>query len=203
MRHAITVAAVLAALAAPAAAQRMPDFATLDRGDGYSKLGLDLAWVSLDTANYDSALHLELHGQFVSYSGLGLYLSTLCRSAVGAMVVSFPTIAIAFTLARMVQDVLFFALRGPNRRLNVELYDALQPPLAMAVGLVALLVWLAFLNHRTADRSASRTARQGLVFAGYLIATHARSTDMYNLHRRRRSLLHVSDRPSQRLRLEP
>lgn len=73
MRHAIIAAAVLAALAAPAAAQRMPDFATLDRGDGYSKLGLDLAWVKLEPPPYDSVFHLELHGQYVLESGLGFY----------------------------------------------------------------------------------------------------------------------------------
>ncbi len=56
---------------------------------------------------------------------------------------------------------LYLALRGPDRQLNVGLYQALQPPLAMGVGLVALLVWLAFLNHRSADRSASRTSDAG------------------------------------------
>jgi len=75
MRRAIITAAVLAALAAPASAQRMPDFATLDRGDGFSKVGVDLAWVSLNPPNYDSALHFEAYGQFVTYSGLGIYLA--------------------------------------------------------------------------------------------------------------------------------
>jgi len=108
---------------------------------------------------------------FVLLTAASLYLSTLCKSAVGAMVVSFPTIAVAFTLASMVQDLLFFVLRRPDRRFNVfVLGSALQPPLAMGVGLVALLLWLAFLNHRTADRSVSRRAMQGLVIAGYFIA---------------------------------
>jgi len=64
---------LLAAFAAPAAAQREPDFATLDRGDGISHLGLDLAWIKLDPPPYDSVLHLELHGQYVLQSGLGFY----------------------------------------------------------------------------------------------------------------------------------
>ena len=106
---------------------------------------------------------------FVLLTAISLYLSTLCRSAVGAMVVSFPTIAALFALAQMVQDALYLSLRGPDRQLNVGLNAALQPPLAMGVGLVALLVWLAFLNHRTADRSATRTAQQGLVAAGYVV----------------------------------
>lgn len=73
MRRAVVIAAVLAALASPAAAQRAPDFVTLDRGDGYSKVGLDLAWVKMDPPPYDSVLHLEIYGQFVLHSGLGFY----------------------------------------------------------------------------------------------------------------------------------
>jgi len=108
---------------------------------------------------------------FVLLTAISLYLSTLCKSAVGAMVVSFPTIAATFASARLIQDALYLVLRRPDRRFNVfVLGSALQPPLAMGVGLVALLVWLAFLNHRTADRSVSRRAMQGLVIAGYFIA---------------------------------
>ncbi len=40
---------------------------------------------------------------FVLLTAISLYLSTLCRSAVGAMVVSFPTIAAVFALAPLVQ----------------------------------------------------------------------------------------------------
>jgi len=112
---------------------------------------------------------LQVAPIFVLLTAISLYLSTLCRNPVGAMVVSFPTIAATFASARLIQGGLYFALRGPERQLNVGLYQALQPPLAMGVGLVALLVWLAFLNHRTADRSVSRRAMQGLVIAGYFI----------------------------------
>jgi hypothetical protein len=73
LRRFIVTCVVLAALAAPAAAQREPDFATLDRGDGISHFGLDLAWVKLDPPPLDSVLHLELFGQFVAQSGLGFY----------------------------------------------------------------------------------------------------------------------------------
>jgi hypothetical protein len=106
---------------------------------------------------------------FVLLTAISLYLSTLCRSAVGAMVVSFPTIAAVFALAPLVQGQLYFFLLGPDRLLNRGLYYALQPPLAMGAGLVGLLLWLAFLNHRSADRSATRTAKQGLVVVGYFI----------------------------------
>lgn len=73
MRRAIVAAAVLAALTAPAAAQRAPDFATLDRGDGYSKVGFDMAYVKLDPPPYDAVLHFEIYGQYVLQSGLGFY----------------------------------------------------------------------------------------------------------------------------------
>jgi hypothetical protein len=106
---------------------------------------------------------------FVLLTAISLYLSTLCRSAVGAMVVSFPTIAAVFALAPLVQSQLYFFLLGPDRLLSRGLYYALQPPLAVGVGLVALLLWLAFLNHRTADRGATRIAKQVLVIAGYFI----------------------------------
>lgn len=75
MRRALTTAAVLAALAAPAAAQRMPDFATLDRGDGYSKIGLDVGFLSLDPPPLDAALRIEPHLQYVTPGGLGGYLA--------------------------------------------------------------------------------------------------------------------------------
>jgi len=79
MKRALMTAAVLAALAAPASAQRSPDFATLDRGDGISHIGLDVAWVNLDpplpAAPYDWVFHVELHGQYVLHSGLGFYLA--------------------------------------------------------------------------------------------------------------------------------
>lgn len=60
-------------LATAAHAQRAPDLATLDRGDGISKFGMDLAFSSIDTPFYDAALRFELHGQHVTHSGFGIY----------------------------------------------------------------------------------------------------------------------------------
>jgi hypothetical protein len=60
-------------LASTASAQRAPDMATLDRGDGISKIGIDLGFSSIDTPFYDAALRLELEGQYVMRSGLGFY----------------------------------------------------------------------------------------------------------------------------------
>lgn len=60
------------------AQQRMPDMATLDRGDGITRLGLDFGAVFVDddiddVIGIDAALRFDLFGQFVSYSGLGVY----------------------------------------------------------------------------------------------------------------------------------
>jgi hypothetical protein len=47
--------------------------ATLDRGDGISKFGLDLGLTMLEGAPYDGALRFEPYGQYVLDSGLGFY----------------------------------------------------------------------------------------------------------------------------------
>lgn len=56
-----------------ALAQRAPDMATLDRGDGISKIGIDLGFTSLEFPVYDSALRVEVYGQYVTRSGFGIY----------------------------------------------------------------------------------------------------------------------------------
>ena len=64
---------VLLLLAGTVHAQRAPDMATLDRGDGISKFGIDLAYTSLDSPIYDGTIRFELYGQYVMRSGLGFY----------------------------------------------------------------------------------------------------------------------------------
>jgi hypothetical protein len=65
--------ALIVLASTPALAQRAPDMATLDRGDGISKLGVDVGFTSLRDPPYDAALRLELYGQFLTRSGFGLY----------------------------------------------------------------------------------------------------------------------------------
>lgn len=64
---------LVVALAATAHAQRSPDMATLDRGDGITKIGLDLGLTLLEHPPYDAALRLEPYGQLVLDSGFGFY----------------------------------------------------------------------------------------------------------------------------------
>jgi hypothetical protein len=81
----IVIASVLAigALAGSAHAQRAPDMATLDRGDGISKIGID-AGLSFVKTPYDLALRLELYGQYVARSGIGIYGSLPLSASFGA-----------------------------------------------------------------------------------------------------------------------
>jgi hypothetical protein len=71
---ALRVAALVGVLAgaSSARAQRAPDLATLDRGDGISKVGIDIGLSLLD-GPYTAALRLEPYGQYVTRSGLGVY----------------------------------------------------------------------------------------------------------------------------------
>ena len=67
---AITVGVAISA--APAQAQRAPDLATLDRGDGITKIGIDLGLDLID-GPYSAALRIEPFGQYVLKMGLGFY----------------------------------------------------------------------------------------------------------------------------------
>lgn len=86
-RTSILTVLVLAATPAAALAQRAPDMATLDRGDGTSKLGLDAGLSLFDAppdTYYGSALRLELSGQYVLRSGFGFYGALPFAASLGA-----------------------------------------------------------------------------------------------------------------------
>lgn len=98
-----------------------------------------------------------------------LYLSSLCKSGVGALVLSFPSVVATVLFVQTVGSQLWRVWRS-------SAFDQpfLDPPviffllLSVVGGFVALLLWLAFLNHRTADRSVDRTSKQVLSIAGYV-----------------------------------
>src|SRR5919198_5637632 len=66
---------LVAAAAGPARAQRMPAMATLDRGDGISRVGFDFAAAILDDTpgSDDAALRFDFFFQFVGQLGIGVY----------------------------------------------------------------------------------------------------------------------------------
>src|SRR5262245_13991409 len=80
------IVVVLALLAQVALAQRAPDMATLDRGDGISKIGLDIGFTALKQppSPYDAALRFELWGQYISKIGLGFYGALPLTQSIGA-----------------------------------------------------------------------------------------------------------------------
>jgi hypothetical protein len=107
------VFSLVAFAAAQAQAQRMPDMATLDRGDGISRLGLDFGAAFVDNAaeDDDASLRFDLFGQFVSWQGFGVYGSLpLARSVTegddqtaignidvgGLYVIQSPTLSLVF-----------------------------------------------------------------------------------------------------------
>jgi hypothetical protein len=69
--------ALTAATGSSARAQRMPDMATLDRGDGISRIGLDFgaAFVDDSASNADAVMRFDLFGQLVTHRGAGIYAS--------------------------------------------------------------------------------------------------------------------------------
>ncbi len=83
LRTCILAFTLVLVFAGDARAQRAPDMATLDRGDGISKLGVDVG-LSFVEFPYDLALRLELYGQYVARSGLGIYGSLPLTSSFGA-----------------------------------------------------------------------------------------------------------------------
>jgi hypothetical protein len=69
------ISAVLLVVGSTANAQRAPDTATMDRGDGVTRIGFDFGLTLADKppAPYDAALRVEAYGQYVTNSGLGIY----------------------------------------------------------------------------------------------------------------------------------
>jgi len=64
---------VICLSAARTYAQRAPDTATMDRGDGITRLGVDFGLALLDKPPYDATLRIEPYGQYVARSGFGVY----------------------------------------------------------------------------------------------------------------------------------
>ena len=104
-----------------------------------------------------------------------LYLSTLCRNSMSAFVLSIPvlaaTAALSSTLQGNVARLVYHAYRSAGRRPRfLSTHDMLDLWLLFAAGLVATLLWLGFVNHRTTERCARRATRQALAIAAYIAA---------------------------------
>lgn len=116
-----------------------------------------------------------------------LYLSSVCSSGVRAMVLSLPVVVGALVFTQVVASTVRWALYHPFVGSPGVLPRALRPTppfkaltiylaLVMAAGLIALLLRLALINHRSAERSATRIWQQviwivGLVTLGAALLT--------------------------------
>ncbi len=114
----------------------------------------------------------EVTGAVVILASASLYVSSLCASGVRALVVTFPTIVASalFVLAAgdFIARVLFRLVHQAGRRSLIRPVDVSLVLVPIGGGLVVLLLWLAFHNHRWADRSAARTVKQALAITGYI-----------------------------------
>jgi hypothetical protein len=87
MRITLGTVTVLVLTIGIAHAQRAPDMATFDRGDGISKIGIDTGLTFLEDptdTSYDLALRAEVYGQYVMFSGLGFYGALPLAASFGA-----------------------------------------------------------------------------------------------------------------------
>jgi hypothetical protein len=117
---------------------------------------------------------ITMTGASLASSIGGLYVSSLCSSGLRALVVSplatFSTLALGAILGEVshglaVRLILpaFGRTRGPG------LATVAAPlSLALAGGFLCLVLWLAFVNHRSVDRRAARIAQQLTWIVGYL-----------------------------------
>ncbi len=98
-----------------------------------------------------------------------LYLSSLCGSGVAALVLSFPGVVAVVLFVQTVGSFLWHVFAsGP--RLSVRTHDPGLLLVAIVSGLIGLLLWLAYRNHRSADGGPARIVKQMLAIAAYIMA---------------------------------
>lgn len=92
-----------------------------------------------------------------------LYVSSLCRSALWALLMSVPGTLGASMFLGVSMDWL---------RISWYLAATRMPNLLMLLltGFIAILLWFAFTNHRSADRPAAGVWRQVILMAAYVTA---------------------------------
>jgi hypothetical protein len=102
-----------------------------------------------------------------------IYVSTVCRSGVAALVWSFVSVAGTIAFVRVLLDI---ADRLVIRPLVVSGYwlaarwdVALVAASGIGAGLVGVLLILGFVNHCSMERGARRTSKQVLGIAGYIV----------------------------------
>jgi hypothetical protein len=94
----------------------------------------------------------------------------MCRSGIRAILLALPVAVAALMFVQTVNLTLTWVLHRPWWALRVPFPRAAGNlvPLSLEIGLIALLLWFAFLNHSTAERSARRTAVQLAALAAFV-----------------------------------
>jgi len=95
---------------------------------------------------------------------VSLYVSTLCSSGIWALMISVPTALAAAAAVVPLGDQLQHYLYSLGGRPDWRLIERLT--LLLTLALFGIVLRLAFVNHRSADRSAARTVSQIAIAAG-------------------------------------
>lgn len=97
----------------------------------------------------------------------GIYVSSLCRSSMRAFLLSFPVTVVVVPLT----SILVSERLWGRVRVGLTLRDPPHIDLTLGMllaGLLTVILWLALLNHRSAERSARRVGLQVIVMAGWV-----------------------------------
>jgi hypothetical protein len=150
-------------------------------------IGLPLMLIYLEPggARYRGAFDMwrQTSLTIVLLTTASLYVSTLSTSGLKALVASFPAVFAAgvlarstmrfvgWTLSRLVLDPGPRLSAGGSRMLSAAAYELIL--LALAGGLITVLLVLGFRNHRSGDRGHGRVVRQVAWIAACLAAAVA------------------------------
>lgn len=128
--------------------------------------------VFLNPAANDVLLNGWFAATVIALTAGSLYVSTLSPSGVRALVFCLPVMLLAMALLRFVIDGVEWILRAlgtaPQRH-NMPAELTFWLSAGLGGGLLALVLWLAMLNHRSSDRSIGRVWRQAMWLAGLVI----------------------------------
>jgi hypothetical protein len=99
-----------------------------------------------------------------------LYVSSMCRSGVRALVLSLPVAVAVLLFVQALTTTLMRVMFDPNLFGRLHVLSGASWAIAPAIeaGLVGLLLWFAFVNHRSADQSARRVALQVASLAAFV-----------------------------------
>lgn len=125
-------------------------------------LALGIGWPALLAYVHPSADDLRVNvrsvGAVIALTCGGLYASSLCTSGVKALLWSIPGMLV------VIASVGFL-----SRSIDRAAHAFTNTGVGLAGGLLVLVLWFAFRNHRSAERGASRLWWQAIWMVGYLV----------------------------------